>query len=100
MMTSKGTSTKTAGRTTTSQTKKNVTPVKVTAGRLTTICGSTRTTFPSSELNKWLRTRTYWNHEDWLHLLTDLRQSGYSCYTETETGKTEIGNYLETHRSR
>ena len=98
-MTSKSTSTKTAGRTTTSPTR-STTQTKVVSNRVATTSGNSRTTFPSSELNKWLRTRTYWNHEEWSHLLSDLRQGGYSYYTETESGRTEIGNYLETHRSR
>jgi hypothetical protein len=60
----------------------------------------TRKNFPTKELNQWLTRRTYWDHNDWLSLLSVLRTQGYSEWTETQEGRTEIGQYLETNRSR
>jgi hypothetical protein len=59
---------------------------------------SQKNSFPRKELNDWLKGRPTWNHEDWLNLLKFLRQQGYSKWTDTEKGRTEIGQYLEKER--
>lgn len=56
--------------------------------------------FPEKELRTWLKTRTYWNHEDWLGLLDDLRKKGYSAFTDHEDGRAQIGQFLESERKK
>lgn len=51
-----------------------------------------------SELNIWLEPRTCWNHEDWMNLLGDLREKGYTDLIDTPKGQELIGRYLELHR--
>lgn len=50
------------------------------------------------ELNVWLDCRTCWNHEDWITLLGDLREKGYSDLIETPKGQDLIGRYLELNK--
>ncbi len=74
----------------------------------TTCCSSTnynkktidRQCFPTKELNNWLANRKYWDHNDWLSLLSTLRAQGYADLTNTTEGCNTIGKYLETNRSR
>ncbi|MFH1830493.1 MAG: hypothetical protein ABH871_06940 [Pseudomonadota bacterium] len=50
------------------------------------------------QLNTWLDNRTCWNHEDWLTLLGDLRERGYSDLIDTPKGQEVIGRYLEHNK--
>lgn len=50
------------------------------------------------ELGGWLETRTVWNHDDWLKLLSDLRSKGYNDLIDTPKGQEAIGLYLEANR--
>ena len=59
-----------------------------------------RKSFPTKELNNWLSNRTYWDHNDWLSLLSTLRAQGYADLTNTTEGCNTIGKYLEENRSR
>lgn len=61
---------------------------------------TTKTTATSlkKELDSWLCTRTYWNHDEWNTLLGDLRTKGYSDLIDTQKGQDAIGLYLETNR--
>ena len=54
--------------------------------------------FPRKELDKWLKKRTSWNHDDWNLLLEELKEKGYEHIVATSEGQGELGNYLETHR--
>jgi hypothetical protein len=54
--------------------------------------------FPKKELNTWLKGRSAWNHDEWLQLLDDLRQAGFSAITDSPEGQNEIGLYLESNR--
>ncbi len=51
------------------------------------------------QLNTWLQTRNCWNHEDWLCLLSDLRERGYSDLIDTPKGQELIGRYLELNKN-
>ena len=51
------------------------------------------------ELNTWLDSRTCWNHEEWLVLLGDLRERGYSDLIDTPKGQELIGRYLELNKN-
>ncbi len=50
-------------------------------------------------LNTWLGSRTVWNHEDWMTLLGDLREKGYSDLIDTPKGQEVIGRYLEHNKT-
>lgn len=52
---------------------------------------------PTKELKAWLKGRKYWNHQDWLDLLADLRSQGFSL-VDTAEGQSAIGAYLESNR--
>ncbi len=52
------------------------------------------------DLDGWLVGRTCWNHEDWLNLLGDLRQKGYSDLIETPKGQELMGLYLENNKGQ
>ncbi|MCL5260741.1 MAG: hypothetical protein M1561_03530 [Gammaproteobacteria bacterium] len=56
--------------------------------------------FPQETLKMWLKNRKEWDHFDWLNLLEDLRNSGYSVYTDSEDGRTMIGQFLESERDK
>lgn len=56
--------------------------------------------FPTVLLKQWLIGRKYWNHNDWLSLLDDLRNQGYSGLVDSEAGRTSIGQFLETEREK
>ncbi|MFA4874707.1 MAG: hypothetical protein WC956_04420 [bacterium] len=84
---------------------------KTTTEKITTIAGRRRISRPAEvrmplpsaqalkeELNVWLGARTCWNHEDWLCLLSDLREKGYSDLIETPKGQELIGRYLELNK--
>ncbi|MFT5126570.1 MAG: hypothetical protein ACI8W8_000165 [Rhodothermales bacterium] len=55
--------------------------------------------FPKSELNGWVKTRSTWNHDEWLGLLDDLRGQGFDEWTDSSDGQEEIGVYIETKRA-
>jgi hypothetical protein len=55
---------------------------------------------PTKELKAWLKGRKFWNHNDWLALLEDLRKKGYGALTDTQEGRASIGNFLEVNRSK
>lgn len=73
-----------------------------------TCCSSTqytkqtieRKSFPTKELRNWLTNRKFWDHNDWLTLLSSLRSQGFNEWTETQRGRETIGQYLETNRAR
>ena len=54
--------------------------------------------FPKRELNGWLRKNTCWNHDEWLSLLAELRESGFEDWTDSEEGQDAIGLYLESKK--
>ena len=56
--------------------------------------------FPKRELNTWLRTNIEWDHDQWLELLAELNDQGFSDWTSTQEGQEEIGLYLEEKRKR
>lgn len=56
--------------------------------------------FPKNELKAWLKGRNCWSHDDWLSLLEDLRKKGFSKWTDCEHGRTEMGQFLETEKSK
>lgn len=80
--------------------KKNTTQGTYTDNRYNNQMTITRKNFPTRELNQWLTNRNYWDHNDWLSLLSVLRTQGYAAWTESQEGRTQIGQYLETNRSR
>lgn len=49
-------------------------------------------------LNGWLANRTCWNHEDWMGLIADLRDKGYSDLIDTPKGQEVVGKYLEHNK--
>lgn len=51
---------------------------------------------PKTLLNKWLKGRKEWDHQDWLGLLDTLTAQGHDVWA-TEKAH-EIGAYLESHR--
>lgn len=55
---------------------------------------------PTKELRAWLKGRKFWNHNDWLALLEDLRKKGYGTLTDSQDGREAIGKFLETNRSK
>jgi len=55
---------------------------------------------PTRELRAWLKGRKFWNHNDWLALLEDLRKKGYGALTDTPEGRESIGSFLEANRSK
>ncbi|MBF0105613.1 MAG: hypothetical protein HQM16_09845 [Deltaproteobacteria bacterium] len=93
--------TETATSTTTTKTTRAKKP---TASTKKTTTATTRNVvenvFPTNELNKWLSTRTFWNHDEWVGLLNCLRDKGYKQWTDTQEGQTKIGMYLETKRQK
>ena len=54
--------------------------------------------FPKRELNMWVKTRSAWNHDEWLVLLTGLRAQGFDEWTDSTAGQEEIGVYIEHKR--
>lgn len=50
------------------------------------------------DLDGWLESRNCWSHEEWLSLLGDLRQKGYSDLIDTPKGQELIGRYLENNK--
>jgi hypothetical protein len=54
--------------------------------------------FPEKHLRKWLKDRKLWNHDDWLSLLDELRGKGYRELTDSEDGRTRIGQFIEAER--
>jgi hypothetical protein len=56
--------------------------------------------FPEKELNKWLKGRQTWGHDDWLKLLDDLKAKGYGKLVGDQAGQDSVGLYLETNRSK
>lgn len=56
--------------------------------------------FPEQELKQWLHKRVHWDHDAWLNLLKDLHKQGYACYTDSEDGRSQIGQYLEANREK
>jgi hypothetical protein len=50
------------------------------------------------DLDVWLESRTAWTHEEWMGLLTDLREKGYTDLIDTPRGQETIGAYLESNR--
>jgi hypothetical protein len=54
--------------------------------------------FPKKELDKWLKARKAWNHDDWLKLLDDLKAKGYGNLVGDKAGQDSVGLYLETNR--
>jgi hypothetical protein len=50
-------------------------------------------------LNVWLESRTCWNHDEWVGLLSDLRDKGYSDLIDTPKGQEVIGRYLEHNKN-
>lgn len=59
-----------------------------------------KTTLPTKELRAWLKGRKFWNHNDWLALLEDLRKKGYGASTDSAEGRESIGKFLEANRSK
>jgi hypothetical protein len=55
--------------------------------------------FPKRELNMWVKTRSTWNHNEWLGLLDDLRGQGFEEWTDCPNGQDEIGLYIENKRT-
>ncbi len=84
---SKAASASTAKKPTTKRSTTRTTTKKVNKG----------TTFPEKELRQWLDGRSFWSHDDWLHLLDDLRTKGYNDYINTN-GVDSIGLFLEQNR--
>ncbi len=58
------------------------------------------TQFPEKELKNWLKNRKQWDHNNWLTLLDDLRKKGYSEYSDSDEGRTRIGEFLEANREK
>lgn len=56
--------------------------------------------FPEKELKAWLKKRKHWNHEEWLDLLKKLDEKGYSKWTSCEEGRTRLGQFLESERTK
>ena len=54
---------------------------------------------PKRVLQKWIKGRKSWNHEEWLALLDDLRNKGYDAIVDTQAGKDAIGAFLEANRA-
>lgn len=54
--------------------------------------------FPKRELNAWLRKHLSWDHQQWLELITDLKNQGFTNFTESQEGLDAIGLYLETKK--
>ncbi len=59
---------------------------------------SPKVAFPKKELNKWLKARKTWNHDDWLKLLDDLKANGFDNLVSDQAGQDSVGLYLETNR--
>ncbi len=74
-----------------SATKKTITAKK-------TVKKAVKATFPTKELNAWLKGRQEWNHNDWLNLLADLEKKGHKDFIATEEGRHQVGQYLENNR--
>jgi hypothetical protein len=55
--------------------------------------------FPKRELNMWVKTRSAWNHNEWLGLLDNLRGQGFIEWTDSPGGQNEIGLYIENKRA-
>ena len=53
---------------------------------------------PTQELNKWLKEKSYWNHDEWLQLLNDLKEKGYGELVIDQQAIDSIGLYLEKNR--
>ena len=58
----------------------------------------TKTRMPKREMLQWLKSRQTWNHQDWLGLLDDLRDKGFTEWTDCEEGQAQLGLYLESNR--
>ena len=54
---------------------------------------------PKKDLEKWLSQRSFWNHNDWLNLLSDLKDKGYHDLVASQEGKNQIGEFLEANRN-
>lgn len=58
---------------------------------------SGRASFPTKELTSWLQDRHNWDHGDWLGLLDNIKDR-YPHLTETDEGRSKIGEFLEMNR--
>lgn len=56
--------------------------------------------FPEKELRQWLKNRTNWDHKEWLELLKTLREKGYAKLTDSESGRTQLGQFLEAEKNK
>lgn len=56
--------------------------------------------FPEKELKAWLKDRKQWDHEEWLALLKKLEEKGYSKWTCCEESRTQVGQFLESERTK
>ena len=56
--------------------------------------------FPKRELNRWLKGRTHWDHNDWENLLKHLCELGFANWTYSKISRDLIGDYLEKNRKR
>jgi hypothetical protein len=54
---------------------------------------------PKQELDAWVGRHAHWDHGDWLVLLGDLRDCGYSSLADSQIGQKAIGHYIERRRS-
>lgn len=55
---------------------------------------------PKKEMLSWVRSRSSWDHQDWLALLDDLRDQGFAYWTDSDEGRTALGEYLEANRKK
>ena len=78
--------------------KKTVTKRKVVKNAAPVVSNIPIKTFPEKELGVWLSSRQYWNHDDWLNLLSHLIEKGFRGLVDSEEGRIAIGQFLETNR--
>ena len=66
---------------------------------ITKVHTKTNTQFPTRELNSWLKEHKFWSHDEWLNLLNDLRDKGFTQWTDSQDGCNQLGMYLEENRA-
>jgi hypothetical protein len=51
-----------------------------------------------AQLDRWVKVRQCWNHDDWMGLLEDLRRQGHGSCVDCQETQMAIGWYLEEAR--
>jgi RNA recognition motif-containing protein len=52
--------------------------------------------FPILELTDWVKKNRHWDHQMWLQLLRQLRDSGHQALVDSYDGPQRIGQFLES----